>query len=331
MFDQKKAARKLRGKLRRGYRDIAWYIGGDSPFIREARGARVLVYHGLCRKLPLSYNTLFITMSRFEAQLKLYKTYFNLISLDELYQRKFSNDRFNICLTFDDGFANNYKYVLPLLEKYKVPAAFFITGIRDAGYDILWNDVLCVANRFGPERVFLMNTEFRKAKSQVYASVATGETLASVLRRCGFEEKKEMIEQLGGYRYKADKDFWLQADREEIRELSASEWVTIGSHGYYHNDMGNITGNLLKEEMIKSKHFLEELTGKDIRALAFPYGSYSKEALTEAKKAGYSQLLGTELVLPGDKEEETLKERLTINPFISNVNQLHANIKGHYE
>src|SRR5258706_10165233 len=118
----------------------------------------------------------------FEAQLRVYKKYFDIISLDDFYHQRFHNDRFNICLTFDDGFANNYKYVLPLLEQYGAPAAFFITGIRDAGYDILWNDVLCAAYKYGPGKIIFRKEEFSKANDKKYMSFSTGQRLADRLR-----------------------------------------------------------------------------------------------------------------------------------------------------
>jgi hypothetical protein len=65
--------------------------------------------------------------------------------------------------------------------------------------------------------------------------------------------------------------------------------------------------------------------------LAFPYGSYTKEVMNEAKNAGYLQLLATEFLFPNDAIDQTLRERLTINPFISNINQMHANITGNYK
>jgi len=82
---------------------------------------------------------------------------------------------------------------------------------------------------------------------------------------------------------------------------------------------------------MQSKRFLENVTGKEIRAFAFPYGSYTPEVVNEAKKAGFSQILATDFLFHDDKYDTTLKERFTINPFISNINQMHANITGNYK
>jgi peptidoglycan/xylan/chitin deacetylase (PgdA/CDA1 family) len=117
---------------------------------------------------------------------------------------------------------------------------------------------------------------------------------------------------------------------EQVKELSRSKWVTIGSHGYYHNDLAEIPGNSVRNEIAKSKEFLENITGKKIKALAFPYGSYTKEVIEAAKEIGFTQLLATEFIFPDDMADTTLRERLTINPFISVINQMHANITGKY-
>jgi peptidoglycan/xylan/chitin deacetylase (PgdA/CDA1 family) len=262
--------------------------------------------------------------------LQFYKKYFNIVSLDDYYDQQFSKDKFTICLTFDDGFANNYKYVLPLLEQYEVPATFFITGIREAGYDILWNDVLAIAYQYGPSKIKSGKEEYSKGRDGKYRSSSNGKLLAEVLRSSGFEQKAEMIELLGSYKERADDDYWLQLTEQEIKILSASKWVTIGSHGYYHNDLSKIETGKAKEEMIRSKQFLEKITGKEIKSLAFPYGYYTKDLVKEAKQVGYSQLLAGEFLFPDDAMDATLRERFTINPFISVINQMHANISSNY-
>jgi peptidoglycan/xylan/chitin deacetylase (PgdA/CDA1 family) len=322
---------KLKRKPRYLLRDLAWKTGLSRAFYRNARGARILVYHGICRNDHLRYNTLFMKLKTFESQLQLYKKYFNLVSLDDYYRQHLNKDQFNVCLTFDDGFANNYKYVLPLLEQYQVPAAFFITGIRDAGYDILWNDVLSIAYKDGPAKITFQNQEFVKRRNGKYISSLTGKYLVDQLRSTGFERKAEIIQLLGPFKKKAEADYWLQMTPEEIRVLSASKWVTIGSHSYYHNDLAMTPMASVKKDLAHTKQFLENITGKEVKALAFPYGSYTREVLEEAKHTGYSQLLATEFLFPGDANDTTLRERLTINPFISDINQMHANITGNYK
>ncbi len=115
---------RLQYRFKRLVRDTRWQLGNGAFLRKKPPGARVLVYHGVCQSDPFQFNTLFITRAKFEAQLKLYKKYFALISIDDFYNQRFHQEKFNLCLSFDDGLANNHKYVLPLLEQYQVPAIF---------------------------------------------------------------------------------------------------------------------------------------------------------------------------------------------------------------
>lgn len=156
---------KVHARLKRLGRDVSGGLGIRSSFFNNARGARILVYHGVCQRDHLSFNTLFVTLKTLESHIKLYQQHFNIISLDDMYERRFDEKKFNICLTFDDGFANNYNFVLPLLEQYKVPATFFVTGIRDTKYDVLWNDVLSIAGKYGPVSLTLPVGKFSKERA----------------------------------------------------------------------------------------------------------------------------------------------------------------------
>jgi len=313
--------------------DFAELTGLHQNHFSKARGSRILVYHGVCPAEHTKFNTLFITIKTFEEHLKYLKKHFNVISLNDYYQQKFSSSRFNICLTFDDGFANNYNHVLPLLLQYQIPATFFITAISNVGYDILWNDFLSIADKYGPERLVFSDQAYHKNRHNKYVD-ADGISLANKLRTGSFTEKAKLMRLLHTltpfHQNKQEEDYWLQMTAGQIRLLSASPCVTIGSHGYYHNDLSGITITEAADELVRSRKYLEMLTGKAINSIAFPYGSYTPQVVAEARAAGYTQLLATEFNTPADAGDKALRERLTINPFISTTNQMYANIRGRY-
>ena len=51
------------------------------------------------------------------------KNYFSFLKPDEIW----NPDKSGILLTFDDGFQNNYKTVLPILKRHNLPGLFFVT------------------------------------------------------------------------------------------------------------------------------------------------------------------------------------------------------------
>jgi peptidoglycan/xylan/chitin deacetylase (PgdA/CDA1 family) len=322
---------KLRQRITGAWRNGAWQLGFNRQVFEKATGTRVLVYHGICFSDHLRYNTLFLTIKAFESQLRLYKKYFQVVTLDDLYNGNFDDRRFTISITFDDGFSNNYRFVLPLLEAYEIPATFFITGIREAGYDVLWNDVLAMANRHGPADFVFRDELFARDPSMKYRSTSTGRLLAEELREQNFDAKAEMIDLLGSYRYHANRSYWQQMTTEEIRALAQSKWAAIGSHGYYHNDLAKLPTGEAALEMHRSKTFLESITGRPVKAMAYPYGSYTNELNKAAVECGYSWLLATGFAHQDDKTGKHLKDRLTTNPFVSTFNQLYASIIGKYD
>ncbi len=332
-------AQRIRSKISREL-SYAWnsarHVSGlNNGFYAEARGNRIMIYHGISQKNHSRFNPIFLKLETFEAHLKFYKKHFNVVALNDLYQQNAASDKLNICLTFDDGYANNYKYVLPLLERYQVPATFFITAIRGAGYDVLWNDFLTIVSKYGPRDLEFNGEAYRKNRFDRYVSAKAGVSLAQHLRSCDLKTRMALLETL--YHWQPfrdngfDEDLWLQMTEEQIKQLSASQYISIGAHGYYHNDLAQISVDDAHTELVRSKQFLENVIQKPVDSIAFPYGSYTPQVVEAAKKAGYTQLLAMDFLYPEDKTDTMMKERFTINPFISTANQMRATIKGHYE
>lgn len=320
----------LRRTTRYVLQDALGLLGLTAGTFKAARGARIIVYHGICSHDHLRFNNIFLLRKTLEEQFQLFKKYFNVISLDDYYQQRFSDDRLNICLHFDDGYANQLHYVLPLLEQYELPASFFITAIRDAGYDILWNDFLGLLGRYGPEELLFQDELFRKQRELFprYISVASGLGLRETLMPQGFDPKAKLMHEFDHLLpRRANEEYWLQMTADQIRTLSRSAWVTIGAHGYYHNDLSKISLADAEKELLDSRQFLETVTGKEIKALAFPYGTYTAALVEAAKRANFSQILPLGIHHP----DPTLRERLIINPYVSVANQVLNVIKKRYD
>ena len=324
---------RLRRKWTYTLRDTKGIMGLNEKAFQEARGAIIVVYHGICTSDPTRFNSLFLTKKTFEQHLRFYQKYFQVVSLEDYYLRRFSDEKFNICLTFDDGFANNHKYVLPLIEAYGVPATFFITAIRDAGYDILWNDYIALAQKFGPRELQFQKDVFIKNGQKAYVSLE-GRPLKEILRGESFTGKGDVMKILEPWLppevMNTVADYWMQMTLSQIQELSRSRFATIGCHGYYHNDLARHGLEDVKTELIRSKQFLENAIQKEVDSLAFPYGNYSRVTVDVAKSVGFTRLLAAEFLFDGDQSDPAMRERFILNPYVSVNNQMLATIHGKY-
>ncbi len=84
---------KIRRKAGYVFHDLRGRLGLNEKLFREARGSRIVVYHGICRADPTRFNSLFVTSKTFEEHLQFYRRYFNIVSLDAYYGQEFSKDR----------------------------------------------------------------------------------------------------------------------------------------------------------------------------------------------------------------------------------------------
>lgn len=73
--------------------------------------------------------------------------------------------------------------------------------------------------------------------------------------------------------------------RKQLVELAQDPLVTIGSHNMNHVPLKKCTREEQKMEMLESKRLLEELLGKPVEYLAYPYGQNNKETREILKKS----------------------------------------------
>jgi peptidoglycan/xylan/chitin deacetylase (PgdA/CDA1 family) len=104
---------------------LVWRLGADR--------LRILSYHGVCADDLADEPWMpayFVTKSAFEAQLRYLRENATILSLRDAVARlrDGSLPPRSVCLTFDDGHANNLYAALPLLRKYNAPATIFLAS-----------------------------------------------------------------------------------------------------------------------------------------------------------------------------------------------------------
>ncbi|PIS05107.1 MAG: hypothetical protein COT81_02985 [Candidatus Buchananbacteria bacterium CG10_big_fil_rev_8_21_14_0_10_42_9] len=73
---------------------------------------------------------------------------------------------------------------------------------------------------------------------------------------------------------------------EQLKEM-ADAGMEIGSHGHYHLYFDRINEGELAKELSGSKEILEKQLGKQVYAVAYPFGTFDEKVVESLKEAGY--------------------------------------------
>ena len=75
--------------------------------------------------------------------------------------------------------------------------------------------------------------------------------------------------------------------RSEIKIMHESG-MEIGSHSFSHPDFRRLSNAERRNELLDSKHYLEDLLGDDVASFAFPFGFYTSDCVSLVAESGYS-------------------------------------------
>lgn len=74
---------------------------------------------------------------------------------------------------------------------------------------------------------------------------------------------------------------------DALRALAALPGAQIGAHGANHVALTQCDHATLRNELISSRHYLEDVLGREVRTLAYPYGATDRRVRDAALAAGY--------------------------------------------
>jgi peptidoglycan/xylan/chitin deacetylase (PgdA/CDA1 family) len=277
--------------------------------------AIILMYHSISEP-DIDPWELAVSPSNFEQQLQVLQNSFKISSVSNIaisLQRGRLKNK-TVALTFDDGYRDNFQIATPLLEKYNVPATFFIT------------------NNFGEEKVYwwdhLANLILRTTVLPADFNIAIRDEIInySIGEECMLNESLEQLHrkwvapgppptkrsilfyklwelmqplppgEIEQILYMIKK--WTGTEealtfpntslikKEELRMLANHRLIDIGIHTVNHIALSYHSTQVQETEIVQNKNLLEQIMNRQITTIAYPYGEYNDTTLYIIKKTG---------------------------------------------
>jgi peptidoglycan/xylan/chitin deacetylase (PgdA/CDA1 family) len=242
-----------------------------------------------------------MTPEELEEMIKLFKrNNLEFVSIEQVKQRlQHGTSKRFICLTFDDGFLDNYQYAYPLFKKYDIPMTIYVTtGFPDHTYIVWW---------YLLEKILLQNNRIRfHWRNQIHdfkaISVEEKEYTFNDIRRMiidtpYIEQKSCLKTAFREYiNDPAELTKQLSMSWSQIRELSENNLVTIGAHTVNHPALNQLGPREVEYEVIGSMRRIEEHIHDKIVHFAYPFGSKNEVGQAEfnlTKELGVSTAVTT--------------------------------------
>jgi len=248
----------------------------------------VLLYHRIEEHWGI--HDLAVPAALFEAQLDWLRRECHVLPLEELLATASSNlpDR-AVALTFDDGYVDNLTTAAPLLQKYGLPATFFLTtrGLEDRTeywWDLLERVMLAtpgVPSSFAVE--IGGKTETLSTGTNEERLVAHGR-LHDIMVHAMLQDRDAVVARLrswGGAGVPRARP--MVAD--EMRQLLGYANVTIGAHTVNHLALPDQGADAVLREIHDSCAALTRLAGKPVDIFAYPYGACDRVSAAVVRRS----------------------------------------------
>ncbi len=276
----------------------------------------ILAYH---RVLPASSQELsweqpgvVVFPDLFAAHLSILKRHFQLVQLSEL---QFDQPRFGLgkdnycCITFDDGWRDNYDYAFPVLKNHGVPATIFLSTGFIGAEKLFWPGRLSkLLQRLSSTPDLLQTSDDATTSDSVewlrrtlptenLPGFATPEWLSRAIEIAKRDPDATIENHLERLESK-----WPDVGRperavltwEEVVEMQDSGLVRFGCHTMTHRRLGRVEDpRTLQSQLDHSKATIEHHIGQPVTVFAYPNGDHCPQSEAHVSRV-YQAAVSTE-------------------------------------
>jgi peptidoglycan/xylan/chitin deacetylase (PgdA/CDA1 family) len=249
----------------------------------------VLMYHRVledaeCADYP--FRSIVMPRTSFEAQLDYLAEHTQVLTVSAALGELGATQRSSkprVCLTFDDGYVDNFDIVAPLLEARGLLGTFFITAGAVQAQRALWYDRAAdLWTTVSHQRLRELARQLAEAPTAV---LSNRESWIEWLKVIPNHRRAEMIRSLEAEVSASGSGCPLMT-ADQVRQL-AERGHEIGSHTLSHPILTTMAQHERQNEIDGAKTLLEEWTNGEIPGFCYPNGDYDASVARQLREAGH--------------------------------------------
>jgi peptidoglycan/xylan/chitin deacetylase (PgdA/CDA1 family) len=264
------------------------------------------MYHYVREKSRSDIPLNSLDVNVFEDQVKRFVRHYEIISAEDLVNNNFGrNSKEKLILTFDDGYLDHYKYVLPVLVKYKIKGTFYIPTqileqdnlldinkihflLATVNIDDILSELFQLLDKYRVDYKLDSNNQFLQKyavptrwddRKTAFVKRMLQSGLPNLVR---MKVLNNLYQELVANRVRIPPRLYLS--RREIIEMS-SIGMSVGAHTHNHLRLDTCS---YKEQWFQISQSIEILKGIGIPSpqlsFCYPFGAFNKDTISILRK-----------------------------------------------
>lgn len=257
----------------------------------------ILMYH---RVLPISDHRfsyqepgMVVTPDTFAMNIKIINELFTVMHLKDWINLKNNNmplPKKACCITFDDGWSDNYEFAYPILKSCDTPATIFLVSSYIGSNKLFWPNLISqfLYNNYNKPEIIINTLEWVKnIDSIVKNSSSFTELQSEIITKLKLHTDEEIYSlinnsniELSRFDEKPDMLTW-----DDVNIMRESSLIDFGCHTANHYRLNNsLDDQLIYNEIVSSKKLIELNTGHKVNLFCYPNGNYNDQVLNLTSK-----------------------------------------------
>jgi len=237
------------------------------------------------------------SVSEFQEQVDFLSRNYRATSLEEVFKGAQSNSNERLCaLTFDDGLRDQYENTLPVLEKYNIPATFFIITSTFDGKVPFTHKIHALLSLLEPGelvdkfhhflRIFLKKdapqyfipTDTYLNNARRHEDIRVGNFKEIFILKLPEEIKIQFLDwifkEINIDEESLGKEIFINED--EMLDLK-KRGFSVGSHTHTHDSFAHKTKKEIQRDVNESQERLFSIIGERGSSFCYPFGYLSRD------------------------------------------------------